>query len=154
MGRATRVECQALLSVYRRAGGKRSYTWVKCELQKSALGGEAPKRGAHRKRRDRAPCRDAAAPRWQPARVGGGSALGFNCDDGRCTNEHYAMQFVEEEARARACRGGDVIREHGLFSAFYSDRGSHYWLTPEAAARWIGAPRRSLDAPCSSWALR
>ena len=26
----------------------------------------------------------------------------------------------------------DVITARGLFSSFYSDRGSHYWITPEA----------------------
>jgi hypothetical protein len=45
------------------------------------------------------------------------------------TNEHYAMQFVEEEGTRSSLQGvATVIREHGLFSAFYSDRGSHYWL--------------------------
>ena len=29
----------------------------------------------------------------------------------------------------------DVIEVHGLFSSFYSDRGSHYWHTPEARGR-------------------
>ena len=29
----------------------------------------------------------------------------------------------------------DVIRSKGLFSSFYTDRGSHYWLTPEAGGK-------------------
>jgi hypothetical protein len=49
------------------------------------------------------------------------------------TSEHYSMFFVEEEGTASSFRGvRDVIEAHGLFSSFYSDRGSHYWNTPEA----------------------
>jgi hypothetical protein len=29
----------------------------------------------------------------------------------------------------------EVIEARGLFSSFYSDRGSHYWLTPEAGGK-------------------
>jgi hypothetical protein len=49
------------------------------------------------------------------------------------TSEHYAMFFVDEEGTASSFRGiHEVITRHGLFSTFYSDRGSHYWTTPEA----------------------
>jgi hypothetical protein len=60
------------------------------------------------------------------------------------TNEHYAMQFVEEEGTRSSLQGvATVIREHALFSAFYCDRGSHYWLTPETGA---GLPSKMLFA--------
>ncbi|MGC9197297.1 MAG: helix-turn-helix domain-containing protein, partial [Syntrophobacteraceae bacterium] len=39
---------------YRRDGGTRSYTWVKCRLQEAGLITKAPGRGKHRKRRKRA----------------------------------------------------------------------------------------------------
>ena len=43
-------------SWYRRAhGGMRSYTWVKNRLQERELVSKAPRKGAHRKRRPRAP---------------------------------------------------------------------------------------------------
>jgi hypothetical protein len=46
------------------------------------------------------------------------------------------MFLVEEEGTASSFMGiGDVIRRHGLPSSFYSDRGSHYWLTPEAGGK-------------------
>jgi hypothetical protein len=49
------------------------------------------------------------------------------------TSEHYSMFFVEEEGTASSFRGvREVIEARGLFSSFYSDRGSHYWHTPEA----------------------
>ena len=43
------------------------------------------------------------------------------------TNEQYSMFFVGEEGTLSSFRGVDeVIAGHGLFSSFYSDRGSHY----------------------------
>ncbi len=52
------------------------------------------------------------------------------------TSEHYSMFFVEEEGTASSFRGvHDVIEARGLFSSFYSDRGSHYWHTPEAGGK-------------------
>ncbi len=52
------------------------------------------------------------------------------------TNEHDSMFFVEEEGTMSSFRGvSDVIIKKGLFSSFYSDRGSHYWLTPEAGGK-------------------
>jgi hypothetical protein len=52
------------------------------------------------------------------------------------TNEHYSMFFVDEEGTKSSFRGvGEVIRAKGLFSSFYSDRGSHYWHTPEAGKK-------------------
>ncbi len=52
------------------------------------------------------------------------------------TNEHYSMFFVDEEGTQSSFRGvREVIETRGLFSAFYSDRGSHYWATPEAGGK-------------------
>jgi len=49
------------------------------------------------------------------------------------TSEHYSMFFVAEEGTQSSLRGvREVIDKRGLFSSFYSDRGSHYWHTPEA----------------------
>ena len=52
------------------------------------------------------------------------------------TNEHYSMFFVEEEGTASSLRGvKEVIEARGLFSALYTDRGSHYWHTPQAGGK-------------------
>jgi hypothetical protein len=52
------------------------------------------------------------------------------------TNEHYSMFFVEEEWTASSFQGvRDVIAQRGLFSSLYTDRGSHYWFTPEAGEK-------------------
>src|SRR3990172_8834943 len=59
-------------SHYRRAGGTRSYTWVKKCLQEAKLVEKAPRRGAHRKRRERAPLpgmmihQDGSTHEWVP----------------------------------------------------------------------------------------
>jgi len=52
------------------------------------------------------------------------------------TNEHYPMRLVTEEDTASSCMGvRDVIRQRGLFVSLYTDRGSHYWYTPEAGGK-------------------
>ena len=52
------------------------------------------------------------------------------------TNEHYSMFLVAEEGTASSFRGvGETIRAEGLFCSFYSDRGSHYWVTPAAGGK-------------------
>ena len=52
------------------------------------------------------------------------------------TSEHYSMFFTDEEGTASSFRGvQEIIAAHGLFSSFYSDRGSHYWHTPEAGGK-------------------
>jgi hypothetical protein len=46
------------------------------------------------------------------------------------------MFFVEEEGTLSSLLGvREVIEAQGLFSALYTDRGSHYWTTPEAGGR-------------------
>jgi hypothetical protein len=49
------------------------------------------------------------------------------------TSGIYYSQLVDEESTATVMAGlRAVIEEHGLFCALYSDRGSHFWLTPKA----------------------
>lgn len=122
---------------YRRDGGQRSYTWVKSRLQESGLVARSPRRGAHRKRRDRAPWpgllihQDGSTHEWV---AGQRWDLIVTMDD--ATNEHYSMFFVAQEGTASSLRGvREVIEARGLFSSFYSDRGSHYWHTPEAGGK-------------------
>ena len=119
---------------YRREGGGRSYTWVKNRLQDAQLMPKREKRGIHRKRRERAPLpgmmihQDGSTHEWV---AGQQWDLIVTMDD--ATSEHYAMFFVEEEGTSSSFRGVQaVIEARGLFSTFYSDRGSHYWTTPKA----------------------
>lgn len=122
---------------YRRSGGLRSYTWVKKHLQQARLVPKAAKRGAHRKRRERSALpgmmihQDGSTHEWV---AGHKWDLIVTMDD--ATSEHYSMFFVEEEGTASSFAGvQEVIAARGLFSSFYSDRGSHYWLTPDAGGK-------------------
>lgn len=125
-------------SWYRRQhDGTRSYTWVKKTLQQAGLVDKAPGRGKHRKRRARSPLpgmmihQDGSTHEWVAGQFWD---LIVTMDD--ATNAHYSMFFVEEEGTQSSLRGvGEVIAAHGLFCSFYSDRGSHYWLTAEAGGK-------------------
>jgi Winged helix-turn helix len=124
-------------SWYRRSGGERSYTWVKKRLQEAKLVPKAEKRGAHRRRRERSALpgmmihQDGSTHEWV---VGQQWDLIVTLDD--ASSEHYSMFFVEEEGTASSLRGvREVIAARGLFSSFYSDRGSHYWHTPQAGGQ-------------------
>jgi transposase len=130
-------------SWYQRDGGGRSYSWVKLRLQEAGLIIKAPGRGQHRKRRQRSPWpgmmlhQDGSRHQWVP---GAYWDLIVTMDD--ATNEHYSMFFVEEEGTASSFRGvEEVISAQGLFSSLYTDRGSHYWHTPETGGK---VDRKSL----------
>jgi transposase InsO family protein len=121
----------------RKHDGKRSYTWVKNELQKAGLVKRAKSKGKHRIRRERAAMegmmihQDGSTHEW----VSGVKwDLIITLDD--ATSTHYSMFFVDEEGTTSSLQGmRDVIAAHGIPSSFYSDRGSHYWLTPEAGGK-------------------
>ena len=75
--------------------------------------------------------RDGSTHEWVP---GQHWDLIVTMDD--ATNEHYSIFFVDEEGTQSSFYGvREVIEAHGLFSSFYSDRGSHYWTTPEAGGK-------------------
>lgn len=122
---------------YRREGGGRSYSWVKDTLQRAGLVTQAVKGGTHRTRRERAPWpgmmlhQDGSTHEWV---AGQQWDLIVTMDD--ATNEHYSMFFVPEEGTASSFQGvREVIVSRGLFSSLYTDRGSHYWHTPEAGGK-------------------
>ena len=122
---------------YRKDGGTRSYTWVKSRLQDDELVPKAKARGAHRKRRERSLWPGLMIHQDGSRHEGVGGQqwdLIVTMDD--ATNEHYVMFFVEEEGTRSSLQGvREVIESRGLFSTFYSDRGSHYGHTPEAGGK-------------------
>ncbi len=79
---------------YRRDGGKRSYTWVKNRLQEAGLANRAKRKGAHRKRRERAAMpgmmlhQDASQHEWVPGQLWD---LIVTMDD--ATSEQYSIVF-------------------------------------------------------------
>ena len=121
----------------REHGGERSYTWVKSRLQSAGLVPKGKRKGAHRKRRERAPLegmmihQDGSTHEWVPGKKWD---LIVTMDD--ATSEIYSAFFVDEEGTLSSFRGvSEVLKKKGLFSSFYSDRGSHYWHTPEAGGK-------------------
>ena len=122
---------------YRCEGGKRSYTWVKSRLQEAQLIVRAKRKGVHRKRRERSAMagmmlhQDGSRHEWVEGQQWD---LIVTMDD--ATSEHYSMFFVEEESSASSFAGvEETIVKKGLFCSLYTDRGSHYWHTPEAGGR-------------------
>ena len=115
-----------------------SYTWVKQALQGAGLVARGRKRGAHRKRRERRPLQgmllhiDGSRHQWfQDERW---YDLIVILDD--ATSEIYYAQLVEEESTATVMAGlKEVIERKGVFCALYSDRGSHFWLTPKVGGK-------------------
>ena len=112
-----------------------SYSWVKGILQGAGLVARGRKRGVHRKRRPRRPLPgmllhiDGSRHRWLGDQRW--HDLIVILDD--ATSEIYYAQLVPEESTQTVMAGlREVIEQQGLFCALYSDRGSHFWLTPKA----------------------
>jgi transposase len=117
--------------------GKRSYTWVKKTLQQEGLVIKASMRGVHRKKRERAAIegmmlhQDGSTHAWVPEEKWD---LIVTMDD--ATSEHYSMFFVEEEGTVSSFQGvKETIEKKGLFCSLYTDRGTHYWTTPEVGGK-------------------
>jgi transposase len=115
------------------------YTVTKLHLHREGLVQPAKKRSAHRKKRPRRPMvgmmlhQDASTHAWLP-----GDARKYDLvvtmED--ATSALYSAFLVDQEGTASSFRGlREVIAEHGLFCSLYSDRGSHYFFTPEAGGK-------------------
>jgi transposase InsO family protein len=115
-----------------------SYTWTKTVLQQRGLVPVSSKRSSHRKKRVRRPLpgmmlfQDGSRYRWlsnlPPL------DLIVTLDD--ATSEIFSIFLVEEEGTASTFQGlHETIAAKGLFSSFYTDRGSHYFLTPSAGGK-------------------
>ncbi len=115
-----------------------SYTWVKLALQGAGLVTRGRQRGVHRKRRPRRPLPgmllhiDGSHHRWfQDERW---YDLIVILDD--ASSEIYYAQLVEEESTVTVMAAlREVVERKGLFCALYSDRGSHFWLTPKVGGK-------------------
>lgn len=122
-----------------RHGLAASYGWTKSVLHASGLVRVAKTRSAHRKKRPRRALpglmvhQDGSRHLWLPA-LGRQIDLIATLDD--ATSEVYSAFLVEEEGTASTLRAlGETIGARGLFCALYTDRGSHYFLTPAAGGR-------------------
>lgn len=115
-----------------------SYTWVQEALQGAGLVARRSKRGKHRRRRERRPLPgmllhiDGSKHRWFSDERW--YDLIVILDD--ATSEIYYAQLVKEESTLTVMAGlRTVIESKGLFCALYSDRGSHFFVTPKAGQK-------------------
>ena len=118
-------------------GGARGYSWVKRCLQDAGVVPRGKRRGPHRELRERKRQegemihQDASTHRWV---CGETWDLVVTMDD--ATGWIYSAFFVVQEGTWSSMRGvRDVLESKGIFTSFYSDRGSHYWSTPRAGGR-------------------
>jgi transposase len=115
-------------------GFKLSYTWTKNVLQNRGLVGKKKLKGEHRLRRERKPMegmmlhQDASRHIWFGEDF---CDLVVTMDD--ATSEITSAFFCPEEGTHSSMKGiRETIEKKGLFCSFYTDRGSHYFYTPEA----------------------
>jgi transposase len=112
-----------------------SYSWVKLALQGAGLVKKRRQRGPHRKRRPRRPLPgmllhlDGSRHGWFQDESW--YDLLVVLDD--ATGEIYYAQLVEAEStRTVLAALRQVVEQRGVFCALYSDRASHFFLTPKA----------------------
>jgi transposase len=154
--RAPMAEIERMLGLYRglyrgftvkhfheqlgkRHGYVLGYTVTKLHLHRAGLVTPARTRSAHRKKRPRRPMvgmllhQDASTHAWLPGDAGKHDLV-VTMDD--ATSAIYSAFLVEQEGTASSLRGvREVVAQHGLFCSLYTDRGSHYFETPEAGGR-------------------
>jgi len=119
-------------------GMRISYTWVKMALQGAGLVSKQRRRGTHRRRRPRRPLPgmllhiDASKHAW----FGDGRHYDLITILDDATSEIYYAQLVAEEGtRTLMPAIREVIETQGIFCALYSDRASHFFVTPKAGGK-------------------
>jgi hypothetical protein len=123
----------------RRHNYRLSYTVTRLSLQAAGLVAKAKRRGAHRKKRVRRPLpgmllfQDGSTHRWIAA-LEHDLDLVVTLDD--ATGEIYSALLVEQEGTMSSFLGlAETIDRHGLFGAFYTDRGAHYFIIPKESRK-------------------
>jgi transposase len=118
---------------------KLGYTVTRLALQGAGLVAKAKRRGTHRKKRERRPLpgmllfQDGSTHRWI-AGLDHDLDLVVTLDD--ATGAIYSAILLAEEGTMSSFLGlYETIAEQGLFRAFYTDRGSHYFFTPKAGGK-------------------
>jgi transposase len=111
------------------------YTWTKGFLQSKGLLERAERRGAHRRKRPRRPLpgmmlhQDGSRHEW----LAGREAMDLIVTMDDATSAIYSAFLTPEEGTASTFRAlAEVFAAHGLPLSLYTDRGSHYFTTPDA----------------------
>jgi len=119
----------------KRHGYTLSYSLVKSRLQDADLVRVRRQKGGHRKKRERKPCvgmmlhQDGSRAEW----LEGQPALDLIVTMDDATNTIYSGFLVPEEGTSSTFQALlEVFGQHGLPLSLYTDRGSHYFYTPEA----------------------
>jgi transposase len=114
------------------------YTWTKTFLHSRGLLAKAQRRGAHRRKRPRRPMpgmmlhQDGSRHAW----IGGLPAMDLIITMDDATSAIYSGFLVPEEGTASTFRAlREVFEAKGLPCSLYTDRGSHYFVTPEAGGK-------------------
>jgi hypothetical protein len=112
----------------------RGYTWTRLALLDAGLVLPSRRGGSHRLRRPRRPMRGMMMHQDASKHVWFGEDycdLVVTLDD--ATSETTSAFFCQEEGTESSLRGiKETILKYGLFCSLYTDRGSHYFYTPEA----------------------
>ena len=115
-----------------------SYSCLKGRLQGAGLVEVERRKGGHRKKRERKPCagmmlhQDGSREVW----LAGQPALDLIVSMDDATSEIYSAFLVEEEGTMSTFQGlMEVMHAEGVPSTFYTDRGSHYFITPEVGGK-------------------
>jgi hypothetical protein len=123
----------------RRHHYKLCYTVTRLSLQAAGLVAKAKRRGAHRKKRARRALpgmllfQDGSKHRWIAA-LERDLDLIVTLED--ATGQIYSALLVEEEGTMSSFLGlAETIEDHGLFGAFYTDRGGHYFITRKGESK-------------------
>jgi transposase len=118
------------------------YTWTKLHLQWTGVVPKAPRKGAHRRKRERRPLpgmmlhQDGSRHEWLE-----GQALDLIVTLDDATGTIYSAFLVEEEDTASTFRAlKEVFGTHGLPMSLYTDRGSHYFRATRAGEIDRGSP--------------
>jgi transposase len=121
--------------IQRQHGFAWGYTWTKTQLHAAGLVDRSARRGPHRRKRPRKPCvgmmlhQDASRFAW----LEGAPDLDLVVTMDDATGEIYSAFLVEEEGTVSTLQALlEVLTAKGLPSSLYTDRGSHYFLTPTA----------------------
>jgi len=129
------------------------YTWTKLHLQWKGVVPKAPRKGAHRRKRERRPLpgmmlhQDGSRHEWLE-----GQALDLIVTLDDATGAIYSAFLIEEEGTASTFRAlNEVFGRHGLPMSLYTDRGAHYFHTPKPAARSTAAIRPRWGGRWRNW---
>jgi hypothetical protein len=114
------------------------YTWSKNLLQQRGPPAKAPRRSAHRRKRPGRPMEGMLLHQDAPRHVSlaGMSALDLVVTPDDTTNETCSAILVAEEGAMSSVQGlAEVASGKGLCRSLSTDRGSHYFHTPEAGSK-------------------